>query len=366
MLQSMVKNIGISSPAGKERPIGRSRRVTRVFSNRTYSDVTVLGGGVVGLMSALRLKEAYEDVNIRLVAEHIAANTTSAGAGGLWKPFALSGTPAEVVNRWGKETLDHYMGLYLSDQASQSGVLLTSAYELFVEENVSIPEWSTVVPGFRKLSPEEIHFYDPTGRHKDGYMYETIVTDSKLYMQWILRKLESMGVDVIGNRRIESIEEFDTSELLINCTGLGARELVGDASMYGIRGHVLRVRAPWVRHHVESHGIDASKPAYIIPNSDTVVLGGTKQPGNEDTSYTEGDVQEIMDRCQAIVPNLQSAEIIESWVGLRPGRDGVRVEIETMADGRNVIHNYGHGGSGLTIGWGCCGDVVDIAAKFLS
>lgn len=348
------------------RDISTQRVMTRVSANPQYSGITVLGGGVIGLMSALRLKEEYREMDVELVAENIAINTTSAGSGGLWKPFALSGTSPELVNRWGKETLDHYMALYLSDQASRSGVLLTSAYELFVEENVSIPEWSTVVPGFRRLTPEEILFYDPTGRHHDGYMYETIVTDAALYMRWIIEKLEKLGVNLVENRRIESIDEFDHSQLVVNCTGLGSRELVGDHSMYGIRGHVLRVRAPWVRHHVESHSYDATKPAYIIPNSELVVLGGTKQPGNEDTTYTEEDVEEIMTRCQQIVPSLKSAEIVESWVGLRPGREGVRVEVETMTDGRSVIHNYGHGGSGLTIGWGCCGDVVQLAGGLLS
>lgn len=360
MLRGRVVDTGIFS-SSKESP----KRVTRVHSNARYSGITVLGGGVIGLISALRLKEAYENVDVQLVAENIAVNTTSAGAGGLWKPFALSGTSADLVNRWGKETLDHYMDLYLSDEAARSGVLLTSAYELFVEENVSEPEWSSVVPAFKKLTPEEILFYDPTGRHHDGYTYQTIVTDAKLYMQWILDKLDKLGVGLVGNRKIQSIDEFDHSQLLINCTGLGSRELVGDKSMYGIRGHVLRVRSPWVRHHVESHSLDASKPAYIIPNSEFVVLGGTKQPGNEDTSYTDEDVEDILSRCQQIVPSLKSAEVVESWVGIRPGREGVRVEVETMADGRNVIHNYGHGGSGLTIGWGTGGDVVHLASNFL-
>lgn len=57
----------------------RSQRVTRVYSNANYSGITVLGGGVVGLMSAMRLKEAYNDVDVRLVAEHVGVNTTSAG-----------------------------------------------------------------------------------------------------------------------------------------------------------------------------------------------------------------------------------------------------------------------------------------------
>jgi glycine/D-amino acid oxidase-like deaminating enzyme len=127
---------------------------------------------------------------------------------------------------------------------------------------------------------------------------------------------------------------------------------------------VLRVRAPWVRHHVESHGVDASRPAYIIPNTDTVVLGGTKEPGNEDRTSTREERQEIFDRCKQIVPSLEAAEVVGHWVGLRPGREGIRLEIEE-ARGRTIIHNYGHGGSGLTLAYGCAGDVVDLVRQVL-
>jgi D-amino-acid oxidase len=47
-------------------------------------------------------------------------------------------------------------------------------------------------------------------------------------------------------------------------------------------------------------------------------------------------------------------------VGLRPGRESVRLEAEKMPDHRTVIHNYGHGGSGYTCSWGCADDVLDL------
>lgn len=80
-----------------------------------------------GLTTALRLKRQIPSVDLQVVGEKIASRTaasdptTSEGAAGLWKPFALSGTPDELVNRWGKETLDHYMEIYLSDRAPEAG-----------------------------------------------------------------------------------------------------------------------------------------------------------------------------------------------------------------------------------------------------
>jgi glycine/D-amino acid oxidase-like deaminating enzyme len=334
-----------------------------IFLEFRMARVTVIGGGVCGLTSALRLKREIPAVKLEVIGERIASRaapddvTTSEGAAGLWKPFALSGTPDELVNRWGKETLDHYMELYLSGKAAETGILLSSAYELFEEPLDGLPAWKDVVPAFRRLSPADVQFYDPSGRHVDGYAYDTIITEGRLYLGWIVRELEAMGV-TITERRVESIDEVDAESLIVDCCGLGSRELFNDTSMYGIRGHVLRVRAPWVRHHVESHGIDAARPAYIIPNSDTVVLGGTKER-SEDRTSTEAERREIFERCKAIVPSLEAAEILGHWVGLRPGRDGIRLEVEEL-DGRTIIHNVGHGGSGLTLAYGCAGDVVEL------
>eukprot|EP00889_Picochlorum_renovo_P004092 jgi/Picre1/31122/NNA_006476.t1 len=226
----------------------KGQRLSTIAQAQQKPSITVLGGGVIGLTSALRIKQQYPDASVTIIGEKIATETTSEGAGGLWKPFALTGTPDSLVNAWGKETLDHYMGIYLSPDAPKAGIVLTSAYELF-QEKVDDPAWATLVPQFRHLTEEEIAFYDHSG-----------------------------NVDIV-RKRIEHVSEIGGAQVVINCTGLGARELFNDQSMYGIRGHVLRVRAPWVRHHVESHSLDASKPAYIIPNTDTVVLGGTKVPG---------------------------------------------------------------------------------------
>jgi len=39
----------------------------------------------------------------------------------------------------------------------------------------------------------------------------------------------------------------------------------------------------------------------------------------------------------------------------------VRLERDRLGDGRTVIHDYGHGGSGFTLSWGCASEVLDIA-----
>lgn len=79
------------------------------------------------------------------------------------------------VNAWGQKTLDHYLGLYFSPEAPQSGVILTSAYQLW-KDPIPDPEWSSVVPHFRHLTAKELALYDRSGTHSHGWFYQTVIT----------------------------------------------------------------------------------------------------------------------------------------------------------------------------------------------
>ena len=90
-----------------------------------------------------------------------------------------------------------------------------------------------------------------------------------------------------------------------------------------------------------------------------MILGGVAQENNWNVEPTDEDRNFILDKCSKIIPELKDAEIIEDIVGLRPGRTEVRLDKEIISD-KIVIHNYGHGGSGVTLSWGCAEEVVEI------
>ncbi|KAI3427267.1 hypothetical protein D9Q98_007199 [Chlorella vulgaris] len=340
-------------------------------ANPSAADVCVLGGGVVGLTSALRIKQARPDIDVTVMAETF-SDTTSHGAAGLWKPFTLGDTPPDLVNRWGQDTFDHYMQLYQSVEAPEAGTILTSAYQLF-KEPVPDPQWAAVVPHFRHLTERERAAYDPEGAATHGWFYTTFITEGRLYLAWLRKQLEAAGCRLV-QQRVEAVEELAGYDVAVNCSGLGALHLFGDRSMYPVRGHVLRVRAPWIRHYVNGlSGTD--NDCYIIPNTDTVVLGGTLGKGDFDTRPREADRHGILDRACRVLPSLRAAEVVSEWVGLRPGRPSVRLELEQIVlkcqDGGGksklpVVHCYGHGGAGLTLAWGCAADSAALVQQALS
>ena len=69
------------------------------------------------------------------------------------------------------------------------------------------------------------------------------------------------------------VEDFD---VVVNCSGLGARQLVGDSNVFPIRGQVYRVAAPWIKFGIT----EVTAKTYIYPNSDSVVVGGIRQENN--------------------------------------------------------------------------------------
>jgi len=72
--------------------------------------------------------------------------------------------------------------------------------------------------------------------------------------------------------------------------------------------------------------------------------------------------QNIIARAAKIDPTLKDAPVIRQFVGLRPGRHAVRLEKEVVND-TVVIHDYGHGGIGYTLSWGCAEAVASIVAN---
>jgi D-amino-acid oxidase len=101
--------------------------------------------------------------------------------------------------------------------------------------------------------------------------------------------------------------------------------------------------------------------AYVHPRTSDCILGGTLEEHQWDTEPDQATADAIIARCREILPGIADAKVIEHLAGLRPGRPEVRLEEGTLDSGSpRVVHNYGHGGSGVTLSWGCAENVVRI------
>jgi D-amino-acid oxidase len=314
------------------------------------AEVLVVGCGVIGLTAAVRLREAGFDARILTAA--LPLETTSSVAAALWYPYKAY--PEDRVISWGRETFGVFKGL---SRVPESGVRMREGVEIW-QQKVPDPPWADAVPGVRRCTPDEL----PPG-YADGHALIAPVIEMPVYLGYLLdRFVGSSGV--VEHRAVSSLEDAGEPGVVVNCAGLGARELVGDPSMAPIRGQIVRVRNPGLERFV----LDEDNPegvTYIIPRSEDCILGGTAEEGEWDTEPDAETAAAILSRCAALEPRLAGAEVLEHRVGLRPGRPEVRLEPEYPAQGPPRIHNYGHGGSGVTLSWGCAKETLRLVRRVL-
>ncbi|MDQ5824154.1 MAG: FAD-binding oxidoreductase [Chloroflexota bacterium] len=328
--------------------------------------VIVVGCGVSGLSCGVRLLEAGYEVEIW--ARELPPQTTSNVAAAIWYPYKAY--PVERVTAWGQRAFEVFVELA---GVEGTGVSVATGYEVFRGE-VGDPWWLSCVRSFRRATQGEL----PRGR-RDGYVFETPVIEMSIYLEYLMGRFRELGGAIVV-REVGTLEEASAeSGVVVNCAGLGARELVGDESLFPIRGQIVRVEPLSTREFLldedEEHGdsvgtleVEAGGEAdvkddlhgvtYVVPRSNDCVLGGTAQVGDWSLEPDMDTAQEIMERCARFVPEVREKRVLGHVVGLRPGRHAIRLEAEAMGDGRVVVHNYGHGGSGVTLSWGCAEDVV--------
>ncbi|HST49843.1 FAD-dependent oxidoreductase [Jatrophihabitans sp.] len=301
--------------------------------------VRVVGAGIVGLTSALRLAEAGHRVEV--VAADLLEATTSAVAAALWYPYRA--TPTAQVIGW-----LHASFADLAELAAEpgTGVRLLAGRELFAEPAAD-PWWRSTVPDLARIPGDRL----PAG-YRDGYRLTVPVVDMAVHLAWLSDRLRAGGGAVAAGRLADLTAALDGVDVAVNCTGLGARELAGDATLSPVRGQIVVVEqfglAEWLLDQA-----DPVRLTYLVPRGDTVILGGTAEEGDAGLEVRPATAEAILARCAALVPAAAGARILGHRVGLRPARPAVRLEAEGP-----VVHCYGHGGAGVTLAYGCAREVV--------
>jgi len=322
--------------------------------------VAVVGAGIIGISTALEIQALIPGAQVTIFSEDVSPDTTADGAAGIFGLYLMGATPTEDQVRWAQITHDWMERLWKTPNGGKLGLALVSSTRL--NHSPVPPTWKDVVFGLRTMSQEELSAYGRLeGRHESGLEMVTFTAEPVRFLPWMMNRFLKAGGSIV-RKRVESLQELANQyEVVVNCSGIGARKLVGDKLVSPLRGQVMRVAAPWLRKVVLDDRDDGN---YVIPNLDSVVVGGTHQDGDWDRTPRAEDKDFILAGGTAIEPSLRGATHIKDWVGLRPGRPSVRLERE-RAEGLEVVHNYGHGGSGITVFQGCAEDAAQLVQEAL-
>ena len=299
--------------------------------------VVVIGAGVIGLSCAVRLAEAGHDVGV--FARDLPPETTSSVAAAMWYPYLAS--PQGRVAEWAAVTYRELARL----AEAESSIRLRSGMECLVKPQPD-PWWADTLPDFHRVTP-------PDG-FAEAWAFTSPVVEMGRYLPYLVSRLEAAGGSVT---RATMAELPTNADVVVNCSGLGARLLAGDRTVTPVRGQVVYlVRPPEVTEWLVADAGDQGL-TYVVPREDDVVVGGTNEPDRWDREPQEETGAAMLERATALVPALRGATVLGHRVGLRPTRPEIRCEA-VQAGRRLVVHCYGHGGAGVTLSWGCADEVL--------
>jgi D-amino-acid oxidase len=343
---------------------------------------------VIGLTTALCLRRRGWDVTV--VADRFAPNVTSVVAGALWEmPPAVCGHQPDLARARAWATASYRVFEDLAGNPA-TGAFIRPVNFYFrrpIASDPALRDKMTAVAAVARGFRHDGNLISENGINSnlglvDAYTHLAPMIDTDRYLAWLLEGVTGSGCRVV-ERKVAAplreqqnalLEEFD-AKAIVNCAGLGAREL-GDPTVFPLRGAVIRVvndgRAMprMERAHCISHDGSSRDPGFIfiVPRGrDRLLLGGfaEKHQSNLAIDWENYEpIRAIHRRCVEFLPVLADAELDKAEpvrVGLRPMRENsVRLEWER---GTRIVHNYGHGGSGVTFSWGCAAEVVELLAE---
>ncbi|KAF4441579.1 hypothetical protein F53441_11983 [Fusarium austroafricanum] len=354
------------------------------------STIVVVGAGIIGLTSALKIQQLIADspsTSVLLIAKEWPTSipgapiTHSADYASMWagahvRPIPASTPQLQREANWLKHTVaelekhrlrEPWVGItrlpgieYLEDPSPE--YLKQDAHSFASETRLS---------GFRKYEAHEL----PEGA-KLGFEYETYCINAPLYSASLLRKFIVQGGKTLQRDLKSEWEAFILApnvKLVVNASGMG----FGDDKCFPIRGQTVLINLA-ADKTITTQKKDGTW-SFIIPRAFNggTVIGGTKEVGNWQLEPSQETRSQLLEAAQSIIPQSCSqprkpepSKVIKDVVGRRPAREGgIRVETQakdTTWGVKYVVHAYGAGGRGYELSWGVANEVAELTKKVLS
>ncbi len=315
--------------------------------------VLILGAGVSGLTTALKLLQSGHAVTIWSKEPDGKIPTTSLNAYAMWVPVRLDADPR--VERWANESLRE---LDKISHDAGTGVVMR---QIFVLKTTHEEPWyARTFAAFRHARPLEI-----SDQYADAHVLDTApVIDPPVYLRWLRNQVSALGGRFL-QREVQQLAECPAGHsIIVNCTGLGSRRLTGDRDLRPERVQVVTVKANgFDRVVIDDEG--PNRRACIVPHADYIRLGAVFDGNQESLEVDDRNTADILERCSLMVPGfkVELSDVISVARAHRPERALPRVEVEPLPRGRSVVHNYGHDGMGYILSHGIAAEIAGLVGS---
>ena len=328
--------------------------------------VVIVGGGIVGCMTAMELVDRGHQVTIverNQIASQTSGESSWAG-GGIVFPL-LPWMYSDAVNLLTQYGAAKYRALYerltngtqLPTGFHQSGFLILPDYDK--QAALSWCERNQQQVSCVKLSDFDVAHTD----HEDALWLPTVGQIRPPYLMKALRLwLEQHQVKLLENTELKPLDkincltEWETvdgktirADQFVVTSGAWSFLLLKDVAstlkIKPMRGQILLYQPPKnLNQIVYKNGF------YMIPRTDGYLLAGsTLEDVGLDPTTTQAVHDEIAAKAEAIMPALKGRPIIKHWSGLRPGTPDNLPTISAHPSIQNLFLNTGHFRYGLTM-----------------
>lgn len=279
---------------------------------------------------------------------------------------------------WDRTTLHHWRDLVTQHPVAELGLEARTGlflWDVAPEHPVTREHWWSISGD---VSIQELSVDKAAARgFAAGFTYETIAVNPVLHCQWLLKQCEAKGVRKVTAHVAsmqDALDRVPGATALINCTGVAAGQLAGDANCFPTRGQTVLVRGQ-ARELVTRRNTLGTEPweALVIPRpgENVTMLGGCKLAGDWTTEPDNSITTTILERCKPLAPELLNEngefDVVAVKVGLRPSRTlGPRIEIEELRGDQFVVHNYGHHSAGFEGSMGAARTAVALLTRRLT
>lgn len=309
--------------------------------------VTVVGRGVVGLTTAIVLAERGHEVVCLGMESRVPSSESSCA---LFLPYFGTGSSHDAV-RWATRGFKQFSMLEHDGETGVSRIRMVECFRGEVVPPGSLTSDIEVLAGWRTDLPSPFTY---------AWEFETFLVDMSRYFNYLETRCVTLGVTLM-NGQWPASNLVPRTEVVVNCAGHWAREFDSGLDIEPVRGQIIVVSG-------FAGDVAVGGDEYMIaPRSDGCIVGSLWQVGVEEADPSEADAEALL----AVLDEWRGAPLLASiaagsaslskvLAGVRP----FRAEGPVVAYREDVhppmIHNVGHGGSGVALSWGCAEDVAAI------